>query len=503
VKGCSFRDRDRIGWGLLLGVVMAFCLWQMAHLGGFRWDYDEGAHMMQARLMLMGYPLYAETFSGQPPLLISSLAGAFALLGPSVQVGRALMVAYATLGLLSLALIARELHGWTAAVGTVVLLGIAPDFFLYSRVSMGDVPSTSMATLAVLCVLRYRGTGHRGWVVAAGLALGTACLLKFSAVFAVPLLAAVAVLHSADGLSLREFVARAEWKKGYKIGVDLAWLGGAFALPLLFCLLAFDASAMYDQLFVFHWRARTAFSLDRVANLSQIGEYLLKNGGLSALAAYGCISLLLTRRLGRGFLIIAWFSLIAAVLINHTPLWPHLLIILLFPLALGAGVAIGELWQWAIAWGDRTWSWQREGIFLIGLCALALYLTELPSTVDTNGHRLRAYDTEVGEAATEFVATVTDPEDWVITDEPLVPFCAGGKVPPYLSDISYVRTQTGYLTADDLIALTEDYRPQAIVVWSEGRFTQRLPAYVEWVEQNYRLATSFGPKRRIYVPVAP
>ena len=145
---------------------MAFCLWQMAHLGGFRWDYDEGAHMMQAHLMLEGYPLYAETFSGQPPLLISSLAGAFALLGPSVQVGRALMVAYATLGLLALALIARELHGWTAAVGTVVLLGIAPDFFLYSRVSMGDVPSTSLAALAVLCALRYRSTGRRGWVMA-------------------------------------------------------------------------------------------------------------------------------------------------------------------------------------------------------------------------------------------------------------------------------------------------------------------------------------------------
>jgi hypothetical protein len=123
--------------------------------------------------------------------------------------------------------------------------------------------------------------------------------------------------------------------------------------------------------------------------------------------------------------------------------------------------------------------------------------------VDTNGHRLIAYKTKVGLEATDFVAAVTDPEDWVITDEPLVPFWAGRKVPPYLSDISYVRTQTGYLTADDLIALTEVYHPQAIVIWSEGRFTQRLPAYVEWVEQNYSLATSFGPKRRIYVPVAP
>ena len=290
-----------MGWGVLLGVVLAFCLWQMAHLGGFRWDYDEGAHMMQAYLMLMGYPLYAETFSGQPPLLISSLAGAFALLGPSVQVGRALMVAYATLGLLALALIARELHGWAAATGTVVLLGIAPDFFLYSRVSMGDVPSSSLAALAILCALRYRGSGKRGWVVAAGLALGAGCLLKFSAIFAMPLVAAIVVLQSADGLSLGEFIARAEWKRLLRIVFDLAWLGGAFALPLLICLLAFDVSAMYNQLFVFHWRARATFGLDRVANLSQVGEYLLKNGGLAALAAYGCISLFLRRRVGRGF----------------------------------------------------------------------------------------------------------------------------------------------------------------------------------------------------------
>jgi 4-amino-4-deoxy-L-arabinose transferase-like glycosyltransferase len=216
VIGDRLRNRDIIGWGALLGVVMAFCLWQMAHLGGFRWDYDEGAHMMQAHLMLMGYPLYAETFSGQPPLLISSLAGAFALLGPSALVGRALMVAYATLGLLALALIARELHGWAAAVGTVVLLGIAPDFFLYSRISMGDIPSTSLVALAVLCALRYRRSGRRGWVVAAGLALGVGCLLKLSAVFAVPLLAVVVALRSADGLSLGEFIIGAERKR---------WLG--------------------------------------------------------------------------------------------------------------------------------------------------------------------------------------------------------------------------------------------------------------------------------------
>jgi len=476
-------------------------LWQMAHLGGFRWDYDEGVHMMQARLMLMGYPLYAETFSGQPPLLISSLAGAFALLGPSVQVGRALMVAYATLGLLSLALIARELHGWAAAIGTVMLLGIAPDLFLYSRVSMGDIPSSSMTALSVLCALRYWGSGRRGWVGAAGLALGAGFLLKFGAVFAVPLIAVVIVLRNADGLSLKEFIAKAERKRWFKIGLNLVWLGGAFALPLFLCLLAFDVPAMYNQLFVFHWRARAVFGLDRMANLGQIGEYLLKNGGLSALAGFGCISLFLTRRVGRGFLIAVWFFLIAAVLINHAPLWPHLLVMLLFPLALGGGVTIGELVQYTK--GKRTWSWQRVGLLLIGLGALAFYLVGLPSIVDTNGHRLMAYKTEVGLAATGFVASVTDPEGWVITDEPLVPFYAGRKVPPYLSDVSYVRTQTGYLTTDDLIALTKEYRPQAIVVWSEGRFTQRLPAYVEWVEQNYRLATSFGPKRRIYVPVSP
>jgi hypothetical protein len=340
-------------------------------------------------------------------------------------------------------------------------------------------------------------------VGAAGLALGVGCLLKFSAVFAVPLLAAVVALRRADGLSLGEFIIGAERKRWLGIICDLARWGGAFVLPLLFCLLAFDVSAMYDQLFVFHWRARAVFSLDQMANLSQIGKYLLKNGGLSALAAYGCITLFLARRWGRGFLIAAWFFLLAAVLANHAPLWPHLLVMLLFPLALGGGVAIGELVQYAKARGDRTWSWQRVGLLLIGLCALAFYLMGLPSIVEINGHRLMAYKTEVGLAATDFVAAVTDPDGWVITDEPLIPFCAGRKVPPYLSDISYVRTQTGYLTTDDLIALTEDYRPQAIVVWSEGRFTKYLPSYVEWVEQNYRLATSFGPKRRIYVPVAP
>jgi hypothetical protein len=89
----SFRPRlPRLFVGALaLAVpVLLYLAWQLqpAYLGAFAFSYDEGVYLQTAWSVQDGHDLYAETFSAQPPLLPSLLAGLFHLTGPSVGVAR-------------------------------------------------------------------------------------------------------------------------------------------------------------------------------------------------------------------------------------------------------------------------------------------------------------------------------------------------------------------------------------------------------------------------------
>lgn len=177
--------RNTIYEWLALGSLLAlFFFWQVNHLEGFAWSYDEGVYLTSARAVCSGHRLYSEVFSSQPPAFISSIAWAFRLGGTSVATGRALIVLYATIGLLAVALMARELGGSLAGLAAVALLAIAPDFFLWSKAVMADLPSASLAALAMALTFHYLRSGERRWLIFTGLALSASLLIKMFALSA-------------------------------------------------------------------------------------------------------------------------------------------------------------------------------------------------------------------------------------------------------------------------------------------------------------------------------
>jgi 4-amino-4-deoxy-L-arabinose transferase-like glycosyltransferase len=123
-----------MSWLALIGLLVLFFLWQFNHLGGSYWDTDEGLNLMKARMVQLGYPLYTEVWADQPPGFTALLILAFDLFGPSVAVGRTLTLLHATLCLLAVAWMVRELGGgWSGALMSVILLALAPNFFWASR----------------------------------------------------------------------------------------------------------------------------------------------------------------------------------------------------------------------------------------------------------------------------------------------------------------------------------------------------------------------------------
>lgn len=478
------KGRDKFSQWALGVLLVVFVLWEANHLKGFSWGYDEGLYLTIARLVSSGYKLYTEVSHPHGPLLIVSIVSAFKVLGMSAAAGRFVIVLYATIGLLIVALTARELGGWVSGFSAVVLLMLAPEFFRLSRAAMPDIPASSMATLAIMSSLHYLRTGHRRWLLLAGFAFGIGCLFKL---IIVP--ASLPV-----GLAVLCFHTRTERLRSCrKLASDVALVSGAAMLPVLVCVLIYEPQALYKYLVTPTARARTAFPLDVAANIRWIGEYLLDNIGLSLLALWGTL-LLLARRSANAVIVIVWGAVVLLALIFQSPLFFHHMSTLLFPMATLGGYVIEDL-------SERLCRPRRPGarwkvLLLLGLGTVAGYIFALPMMLTDYKLLLTAPTTARQEDAVRFISSLTWPEDWIATDDPAVAFWADRNVPPPLTDPSVRIINAGCLTDEQAISVTEQYQPWAVISISD-RFLL-VPRYLEWVREHYRLVKSYDETAQIY-----
>jgi 4-amino-4-deoxy-L-arabinose transferase-like glycosyltransferase len=494
------RQRNKLFWLTLMVILLAFFLWQVNHLEGFRWDFDEGVYMMDARLIRAGYRLYSDIFSAHPPLFVQSIAWAFTVVGTSAQVARTVVVIYSTVGLLAAALIARELGGPLAGLSTAVLLAITPDFFLYSRVCIQDLPAISMAALALLWSLLYCHSERRAWLLLSGFSLAIGLLLKMLVLFVGPVLAISVVLcHSHSSSSLRgDFRGTSPWRQTF---VALLWWGGSLVVPILLCAAFYETRPMVEQTLLFHWQARNAFEWDALYNLRRITRYVIEDRGLFVLAFYGVI-VLLVRSVRRSVPLILWFLSAALMLVNRAPLWPHLLTSFLPPLSIWAGLAVEHVFH-VLNVARKTRKWCDVAGATVSVCVLIAYLLHLPDLVRADSKQLTAPQKPIETFIAHFLRAVSGSDDFIITDEPLIAFWADRNVPPSLTDTSIVRMRTGSLTTEQLVSLTEEYDPAAVVFWISDRFVRNAPEYVDWVEERYTFVERLGKGRKVYLRFRP
>jgi hypothetical protein len=78
-------------WFVLLGAAV---WWRLQNIDAFGLTNDEGAYLMWARLVSVGYPLYRQTYTGSPPLFIEILALVFKVLGFDIVLGRLVVLAW-------------------------------------------------------------------------------------------------------------------------------------------------------------------------------------------------------------------------------------------------------------------------------------------------------------------------------------------------------------------------------------------------------------------------
>ena len=133
-RRCVLSNQMEWAYRLTLGILLGcFVLWSAMRLGDFVRDDDEGINLMKARMVQEGYLLHGDIWSDQPPLFTLVLASAFDLFGASALVARGVVVAFACLGLVCTAWIARQVGGRMSSLVAVIFLALGPQFLELSR----------------------------------------------------------------------------------------------------------------------------------------------------------------------------------------------------------------------------------------------------------------------------------------------------------------------------------------------------------------------------------
>lgn len=450
-----------VGVGLAIAVYLAF---QLPRLSVFSYGWDEGFYLQAGWLVAMGYRPHAEIFFSQVPGFAWLLGALYALAGHKVEGFRLAVVLAGAVSLVVVAWLATAAIGRTAGVVSAWLMTLNPKFQDLTRIVEADSLALPFMLLAVSLVVAYRrGKAPRLLTaVLSGLVLGLGTQLKLSAGLGLPLL-------------VGGILQRGRLK-------DAAACLGAWAFTFGIVLLLSSPGDAVAQFLVFQSRGTATYGVNVAANFGQIVSFLWVDRGLVLLALAGVV--IPSRRHFLYAAALGWLGLLGVFYLFKSPLYDHNLVTLIPGLVLLSGLAAQNLASgWGLLEGRRI---RRSNVVLAAL--VTAYIVLIPRLVAMD--LITKDDEDAALRAVSFLVGTVPPGSWVVADEPMVAFRAKLPVLPHLADASNYRLATGYLTAAELVAATESFRPSVVISW--GRFQQNVPGYVQWLRANYREAWADG-----------
>jgi len=258
-----------------------------------------------------------------------------------------------------------------------------------------------------------------------------------------------------------------------------------------------------DGIFGVMARARAVYP-DRSPEYADwlVRENLLgENLGLTALAAFGLVWLA-RRRPADGAAMAVWCAVTGMALITQRPVWPkHHWSLVLWPLAVLAGVGVagivGMVRDVRVAWragGVRRLCPGRRGL-AAGL-ALAVWLAALTAQVG----RLRELANPRQFAAVayglEWLGEHTAADATILSDNGLLAFITGRRVPPELAVVSSKRIAIGDLTATQIIAAAERTGAAAVLIWNNH--LTNFDDFMSYLPTRYVREQMVGDDREIW-----
>lgn len=457
------------GVGLLVLLALAIPS-RLLNLEAFAGKFDEGIRGTQLMLMAVGYRPFREIFASQGPLSLDIFYPTYMLFGQTLGAARMAPALFSVVGVLVAAWTARHAGGLVAGAAAGLLLTISPIFLKNSRLALVEVPALVPAMAAVGCALAYGRGGDRRWLAGAGVLMAVSLAIK---PMAAPALVAIGL-----AILLREPGRVRGWLTAGLL------FGGVLLAVLAVIVLAVGPMGVYDQMIRFRVASRAVEGWSLKENWAAIsGEMADEQLALPVIAVAAGLLLLVTRwRVGVP--LVAWVVASLGLLLVYSPLQFKHAVILLPPLTVTIGVAVGVAWQ--------LWDTRRAGArlpWLLAAVVLALgawYAVSLPRILDLDRRlvaglpetRPESFDDEI-----RLLSNLTSPSEFVIVDEPSVAFASRRLVPPNLVDTSMVRIRSRSLDADDVIAAAQQSNVRALFLFSDG--LRSLKPFSAWVDDEF------------------
>ena len=491
-KSSPLRNRATVGrvlWLLSPWMLVALVILFYPFRFAFELDADEGVNLMKSLLVNQGADLYTDVWSDQPPLLTYLIAVLFQVVGVNLTAVRLIILLFSCALFWAAVQYLRAFWGTPHAIVGGLVLILLPSYLRLSVSVMVGLPAIALAMLSFLAMSYWHRDRRKLWLVLSGLALALSVMTKLFTGLLAPLFIAGLIAQEWRG-----FRRTGSWRDFLTPGV--LWTCGFGITSLLIGLISIYPDGP-SQLTVTHWSAQSTEFRDPTT----IAEYLSESLPAIFLAVIGSVYVIQQGRL-TGLYLMAWALAGFLLLSQYSPVWYHHQLLVTIPVAILAGIAVGEL---LVAVRNRFHKLQVVSVRAALHVAVAILIPYFAASVLSNSIRELDYrlpnlipppaDSREIEAVgmLDVMREYADATNFILTDRPMFAIWLGKPVPPEVAALTGKRLLTGELSQAEIISAIEKYQPEQVAL---ARF--ELPQVEAYLQQHYRLVYKLTD-HRLYV----
>jgi len=471
---------------LVLGIILAtgFAAWYLMPdaVVSRRRDIDEGVYLMVARLLNRGYSS-SIFFFDQFWLFPKTLAQVFRWFGDSLIAARLTVFGFSLVGLIGMALLSYQIGARWAAPLAILCGAVEPIYLRQSREVVADVPGAACLIWSLIFLLVFQKRGRRLWLAVSGAWAGATLIIKPLAIgFAIAFVVLLFIRRArreADGL---RFDAA-----GLTIDLLVFVAAGTIAAaPFVDLLHPVDE---YRRTIGFHLAERNWLAPTTIERWSALLGFARRNIPWLAFAAVGIAAL--RPFTVAGSVVLAGELISIAILLQLPPWMNHytlLIPVLIVFSVIGVERGVIALKQTiADLRCDRAITDSKRLLAMIFVAALLLACADLPWIVRYDRRLLHPPPGSL-EAVVRHLQENTNPDDYLLSDDVIMPYLANRLVPPSAINLSFAATFKFDQTSGTRLETTVCRYSVAGIIAS-ARYL-RNPRLMSWIEANFPASTT-------------
>jgi 4-amino-4-deoxy-L-arabinose transferase-like glycosyltransferase len=459
---------------LVIALALFFCAFQLKSYQNS--EFDEGVYLATFKSVQNGFAPYSQTYMSQPPGFFVTTFPLYVAFGSTLEAARLAVFFYSLIGLFAIVWLGWELKSVLFAFIAISVLYLIPLYMVQILTFHGDSLPAAFSALALASMLRFRNIGKWLWVGLSAFFVAIAVLIK--ADFAVlPSLGVVLLVATlVEKKRIVDFI---------KAGVVFA---ASFIISFLLFTLPFGINDVYTNVIELRLRVAQGTSADPNTFFTFFNEQAELVNLLKAASVLSILTFIFVRDARFPLILLfLWVATTIVSLLVYHPLLPHHLTFLTVPIAVLFSFASFKLLN--LIKVPRLLPAAVTILVLVMLVNRFNTATMPQSTQSTTPLQLRGI---------ELVEAHTQPGDYIISDDGIVSALSNRLIPPYLTDISFVRIASGGVTAAHLEENIKTYQPKMILVWADR--LRNVPNFEQIMSQyNYRLIEDPDTQHEAYL----